>query len=107
MLNFTLFFHWVSSPGLAVETDAGALHRDRVVAGLVVKDVRGLHNLQISVYSVYSVQANITWSALSYRLVRAGLCVVKILDSDWSKYWLWLANRLASDWLRVIKWPGG
>ena len=32
--------------GLAVEGDAGALHGDRVVAGLVVEDVGGLHHLQ-------------------------------------------------------------
>ena len=36
----------VSAPGLAVEADAGALHGDRVVAGLVVQDVRGLNNLR-------------------------------------------------------------
>ena len=33
------------SPGLAVEADAGALHGDRVVAGLVVQNVRRLDNL--------------------------------------------------------------
>ena len=33
------------SPGLTVEADAGALHSDRVVAGLVVQNVRCLDNL--------------------------------------------------------------
>ena len=36
----------VPAPGLAVEADAGALHGDRVVAGLVVQDVRGFNNLR-------------------------------------------------------------